>query len=193
MKYRFALAVSLAAISAAPALSQAVITTVAGTGLLFPDGVTALKAPVGNPRRSPSTPPATSTSALPVSMWSSRSAPDGIAKAIAGNRIDGFSGEGGPATSASLSQPADVVFDSAGRMVIADANNNRIRRVDADGTIRTIAGNGASKPGATVDPRSPPVSTIPSAWHSTRPAICTNRNTTNTASARSHRAESSLP
>ena len=68
--------------------------------------------------------------------------PDGIATVIAGNGIDGFSGEGGQATNASLSQPSDVVFDPAGNLYIADSNNNRIRKVDSTGLIRTIAGNG---------------------------------------------------
>jgi hypothetical protein len=62
----------------------------------------------------------------------------------------GFSGDGGPALEARLGQPygqsADpagrVAYDSLGRLVIADTENNRIRRVDENGIIDTIAGIG---------------------------------------------------
>ncbi len=55
-----------------------------------------------------------------------------------------FTGDGGPATSANLSFPYDVAFDAAGNMLIADANNHRIRMVDAMHNINTIAGAGAA-------------------------------------------------
>jgi hypothetical protein len=54
-------------------------------------------------------------------------------------------GDGGPATSASLNQPYGVAFDPAGDLYIADAGNNRIRRVDATTlVITTAAGNGTA-------------------------------------------------
>jgi probable HAF family extracellular repeat protein len=63
----------------------------------------------------------------------------------AGNRTVGFSGDGGPATDASLFYPRATVIDSAGNTFIADSGNNRIRRVDAiTKTITTYAGNGTS-------------------------------------------------
>ncbi len=52
-----------------------------------------------------------------------------------------FSGDGGPATSATLAFPFDVAFDASGNLLIADTNNNRIRRVDGSGNISTIAGS----------------------------------------------------
>jgi uncharacterized protein (TIGR03437 family) len=55
-----------------------------------------------------------------------------------------FTGDGGPATSATLSYPWDVAFDSSGNLLIADYGNNRIRLVDADGNINTVAGSGTS-------------------------------------------------
>jgi len=55
-----------------------------------------------------------------------------------------FTGDGGPATSATLSYPWDVAFDSSGNLLIADNNNNRIRLVDADGIINTVAGSGTT-------------------------------------------------
>jgi hypothetical protein len=55
----------------------------------------------------------------------------------------GFSGDGGPGISASLDQPWGVTADLAGNLFIADTNNNRIRRIDAQtGIIDTVAGSG---------------------------------------------------
>ena len=61
---------------------------------------------------------------------------------VAGNGIDGFSGDGGAAVNASLSFPADVAMDRFGTLYIADSGNNRIRKVTPDGIITTIAGTG---------------------------------------------------
>jgi sugar lactone lactonase YvrE len=66
----------------------------------------------------------------------------GIISTVAGNGTLGFSGDGGPATSAVLSQPSDVAVDSKGNIYIADRNNERIRVVNSLGTIETLAGNG---------------------------------------------------
>ena len=56
----------------------------------------------------------------------------------------GFAGDGGPATAARLYSPTDVAFDADGNMYIADAGNNRIRKVDRQGIITTVAGNGTA-------------------------------------------------
>jgi len=62
---------------------------------------------------------------------------------VAGNGSEGYSGDGGPATSASLYYMWGVAVDGSGNIYIADAGNNRIRKVDAGtGTIATVAGNG---------------------------------------------------
>jgi sugar lactone lactonase YvrE len=66
----------------------------------------------------------------------------GVITTVAGNGTEGFSGDGGPATSAALNTPIGVAVDMAGNLYIADAFNNRIREVDATGIIRTVAGNG---------------------------------------------------
>ncbi len=61
---------------------------------------------------------------------------------MAGNGSFRFSGDGGPATSASLTRPFGVAVDAAGNLYIADAGNNRIRKVSPSGIITTVAGNG---------------------------------------------------
>ena len=67
---------------------------------------------------------------------------------VAGDGEFGFSGDGGPATSASLRSPSSLAFDGDGNLYVGDAGNNRIRRVDAaTRIITTIAGNGIAGDG----------------------------------------------
>jgi len=66
--------------------------------------------------------------------------PGGIITTAVGGATGGFSGDGGPAVSASINIPSDVAVDSAGSLYIADAGNNRIRKVAPTGVITTIAG-----------------------------------------------------
>lgn len=61
---------------------------------------------------------------------------------VAGNGTSGFSGDGGAAVQAQLRFPAGLAMDSQNRLYIADALNNRIRRVE-NGIITTLAGSGA--------------------------------------------------
>ena len=74
---------------------------------------------------------------------------------VAGDGIAGFSGDGGPATSAELNHPGDVAVDAAGNLVIADTSSLRVRVVAAStgrfygramtaGHIYTVAGDGTS-------------------------------------------------
>src|SRR5215469_1226497 len=64
---------------------------------------------------------------------------------VAGNGTTGYSGDGGPATSATLNFPTNVKVDSQGNLFIADFLNSRIRRVDhVTGVITTFAGNGST-------------------------------------------------
>jgi uncharacterized protein (TIGR03437 family) len=67
----------------------------------------------------------------------------GIITTVAGNGSGGYSGDGGPATSAQLSGPAGVAADGSGNIYIADEYNNVIRKVAAaTGIITTVAGDG---------------------------------------------------
>ena len=67
----------------------------------------------------------------------------GVITTVAGTGASGFSGDGGPATSASLSVPTGGAVDASGNLFIADTGNGRIRRVDAaTGVITTVAGTG---------------------------------------------------
>ena len=68
--------------------------------------------------------------------------PDGIISTVAGSGTVGFSGDEGPATTASVSAPSGVAVDAAGNLYVADANNHRIRKVSLEGIITTVAGNG---------------------------------------------------
>ncbi|HXK02687.1 MAG TPA: hypothetical protein VMS37_09815 [Verrucomicrobiae bacterium] len=68
----------------------------------------------------------------------------GIISTFAGDPTQqaGYSGDGGPATSATLSSPRAAAVDAAGNVFIADTLNARIRKVSASGTITTVAGGG---------------------------------------------------
>ena len=64
---------------------------------------------------------------------------------VAGTGRKGYSGDGGPATSADLNEPYEVRFDRSGNMYIVEMQNHIVRRVDAEtGVITTIAGTGKS-------------------------------------------------
>jgi sugar lactone lactonase YvrE len=64
---------------------------------------------------------------------------------VAGQGIEGYSGDGGPALDARMYWPSGLTIDAAGNLYFADAHNNRIRKIEAaTGIITTIAGNGSS-------------------------------------------------
>jgi sugar lactone lactonase YvrE len=63
---------------------------------------------------------------------------------IAGTGTMGYSGDGGPATAAKLGSPDFLLFDNEGNLLLADNENDRIRKIDKLGIITTFAGNGTS-------------------------------------------------
>lgn len=75
--------------------------------------------------------------------------PDGVVTVVAGTGVRGYSGDGGPATEAALTLAYGVAVGPDGNLYIADTGNHRIRMVDQNGIITTIAGTG--KPGFSGD------------------------------------------
>ena len=69
---------------------------------------------------------------------------NGIIMTVAGNGTNSYSGDGGAATDASLSNPNGVAVDANGNLFIADTFNHRIRKVTTNGIIMTVAGNGTN-------------------------------------------------
>ena len=121
---------------------QYTISTVAG-GAPPATPVSALNTSIGQPRKL-----ALSGGNLYFSSGNSVFKIDGAGSMtlVAGNSRAGFSGDGGPATSAQLNTPQGIALDSAGNVYIADSLNNRVRMVDTTGIITTFAGNGSVNP-----------------------------------------------
>ena len=67
---------------------------------------------------------------------------DGTITTFAGTGERGYGGDGGPASEAQLDSPIGVAVDALGNAYITDPYSQRVRRVDADGTITTFAGTG---------------------------------------------------
>jgi hypothetical protein len=72
---------------------------------------------------------------------------DGNITTVAGGHGQGSSGDGGPATSAQLFSPSGIAVLADGSYLIADKDNNRVRRVGTNGIITTVAGTGATASG----------------------------------------------
>lgn len=68
--------------------------------------------------------------------------PAGIMTTVAGSGVQGFGGDGGPATEARLNDPRAVAVASDGTLFVVDRGNQRVRKVAPSGTINTFAGNG---------------------------------------------------
>ena len=68
----------------------------------------------------------------------------GTLSTFAGTGVDGSAGDNGPATSAELRSPAALAFDAQGNLYVADAADNRVRRISPAGIITTVAGTGSA-------------------------------------------------
>jgi hypothetical protein len=68
--------------------------------------------------------------------------PNNIITTVAGNGRQGYAGDGGTATNATMCDPRGLAFDAAGNLYIADQQNNCVRKVNTNGIIATVVGNG---------------------------------------------------
>lgn len=68
--------------------------------------------------------------------------PGGNIATVAGTGMQGFSGDGGPATQAQFDNPTSVAVDAQGNLYVTDTGNNRIRKIDKNGIVTTVAGTG---------------------------------------------------
>ncbi|MEE8207014.1 MAG: SMP-30/gluconolactonase/LRE family protein, partial [Nitrospinaceae bacterium] len=76
----------------------------------------------------------------------------GMVTTVAGTGTPDWGGDGGPAVDAHLNYPSDLVCDGKGNLYISDRSNNRIRKVDAQGTITTVVGLGLPEFGGDFGP-----------------------------------------
>ena len=87
--------------------------------------------------------------AIPVGADGKPEAPEGmtletvgVIETLAGTGAVGYGGDGGPASRAFFRFPRGVAADTSGNIYVADSRDHRIRKIDSEGTITTLAGNG---------------------------------------------------
>jgi RHS repeat-associated protein len=126
--------------------TDGIITTVAGNGArgFSGDGGPATAASLFDPFAVAAGPDGSIFIPDPVTYRIRRIGPDGIITTVAGNGAPGFSGDGGPATAASIFGTFGVAVGPDGSVYIPDTTDYRVRRVAPDGIITTVAGSGAS-------------------------------------------------
>jgi trimeric autotransporter adhesin len=138
--------------------SSGIVTTIAGTGTsgYAGDGAFATAAQLNGPSRVALDPTGNIYFTDNGNNVVRQILTDGVINTVAGNGQYGFAGDGGLATSAMLANPIGLTIDASGGILIADADNMRVRRVDSSGVITTIAGDGSS---ALAGDGRPPLST----------------------------------
>ena len=123
------------------AIAAGVITTYAGSGTAtFADGAAAAAS-----FRMPTSLTIDASGALLVCDTGNhrvRRVSGGVVTTLAGDGVQGFGGDGGPAAQAELDSPGGIAAGSDGRVYIADTHNHRVRAVASNGTISTFAGTG---------------------------------------------------
>nr|HMS62917.1 hypothetical protein [Solirubrobacteraceae bacterium] len=122
------------------------ITTLAGTGVAGDsgDGGPAVNAQLQTPRGLAVESDGSVLIADVDNHRIRRVSPGGTITTLAGTGTLGFSGDGGPSTTAQLYRPSGVAVETDGSVLIADFNNHRVRRVSPGGTITTVAGTGTA-------------------------------------------------
>jgi len=122
--------------------TSGIITTVAGTGTkgFSGDGGLSAVAMLANPSGVAVDVSGNLYIADTINFRIRKVSAGGIITTVAGTGTEGFSGDGGSATSARLSTVSGLAMDAVGNLFIADTGNSRIRKVSAGGTITTVAG-----------------------------------------------------
>jgi sugar lactone lactonase YvrE len=128
--------------SAAAAAQQFVISTYAGGVPILPTPTAAVNVAIGSPQ-------AVATDAVGNVYFTGLNCvfkmdQNGVLTRVAGTGVSGYSGDGGPATSAQFVGPTALALDNAGNLYIADGLSGRVRKVGPSGIITTVAGNGPS-------------------------------------------------
>jgi sugar lactone lactonase YvrE len=125
-------------------IAAGTITTIAGTGLqgFFGDGGPASQAQLDTPSGIADAADGRIFIADTHNQRIRVIGTNGLLTTFAGTGIAGYAGDGAVATSAQLALPRGLFATSSGALLIADSNNHRIRQVDAQGIISTIAGTG---------------------------------------------------
>ena len=119
------------------------VTTFAGTGEFSDsgDGGPAIQAGIRSPGGLTFSPSGELYIAEETSHRIRKIDQEGRIMHVAGTGFAGYGGDGGPATQAQLKSPYRMVFDKEGNLYFSDRDNNRIRKIDRQGIISTVAGN----------------------------------------------------
>jgi len=125
-----------------PLYPQVITTVVGGQWVFRGDGGLARSAPLGDIWAVATAADGSVYAADGLNCLVVKATPSGSLHVVAGNGFCGYSGDGGPATSAAIVFPSGIAVDSADSLYISDPVNERIRKISAKGTITTVAGTG---------------------------------------------------
>lgn len=123
-----------------------IIYTIVGTGVggYNGDGISASSAQISSPSAVAVDTAGNVYIADQVNFRIRKVTPSGVISTIGGNGVYGYSGDGGPATSAMITGPYDIHVDRLGNVYFADNANQRVRKISTSGIITTVAGTGTA-------------------------------------------------